>query len=54
MRVFRRFIQWWAQLMAQMRSGSEFLCDTCRYDHGNACTRPERPNATQCPDYKRR
>ncbi len=30
------------------------LCDTCRYDYGNACTRPERPNATRCPDYRRR
>ena len=32
----------------------EFLCDTCRYDYGDACTRRERPNATECPDYKRR
>lgn len=30
------------------------LCDTCRYDYGNACTRPERPNAVRCPDYKHR
>ena len=30
------------------------LCDTCKYDYGDACTRPERPNALQCPDYKRR
>lgn len=29
-----------------------FLCDTCRYDHGNACTRRERPNATRCTAYK--
>lgn len=32
---------------------SEFLCDTCTFDYGNACTRPERPNATRCPDYER-
>ena len=32
----------------------EFLCDTCMYDYGDACTRPERPNATECPDYKHR
>ena len=32
----------------------KFLCDDCRYDYGNACTRPERPNARQCPDYKAR
>lgn len=30
------------------------LCDDCRYDYGDACRRPERPNATTCPDYKRR
>lgn len=32
----------------------EPLCDTCKYDYGDACTRPERPNARRCPDYKRR
>ena len=30
------------------------LCDTCKYDYGNVCTRPERPNALRCPDYRRR
>jgi len=30
----------------------EFLCDTCRYDYGDACRRPERPNAIECDDYK--
>jgi len=30
------------------------LCDTCKYDYGTACMRPERPNATRCPDYKHR
>jgi hypothetical protein len=34
--------------------GTRVLCDTCKYDYGTACTRPERPNATRCPDYKRR
>lgn len=34
--------------------GSRVLCDTCKYDYGDACTRPERPNATRCPDYKKR
>ena len=29
------------------------LCDSCRYDHRGACRRPERPNAIECPDYKR-
>lgn len=31
-----------------------FLCDTCRYDYGNACMHPERPNAVECPDYKKK
>ncbi len=30
-----------------------FLCDTCRYDYGDACRRSERPNAKTCPDYRR-
>ena len=30
------------------------LCDRCKYDYSHACRRPERPNATRCPDYKRR
>lgn len=33
--------------------GGDFLCDTCKYDFGSACKRPERPNARRCPDYKR-
>lgn len=28
------------------------LCDTCRLDYGDACRRPERPNAKICPDYQ--
>lgn len=28
-----------------------YLCDDCKYDYGNACRRPERPNALSCPDY---
>ena len=34
--------------------GSGYLCDTCKWDYGDACSRPERPNAKTCPDYKRR
>ena len=30
------------------------LCDSCKYDYGHVCTRPERPNALRCPDYKKR
>lgn len=31
-----------------------YLCDSCKWDYGNACVRPERPNALTCPDYKRK
>lgn len=30
------------------------LCDRCKYDYGNVCMRPERPNAMSCPDFKRK
>jgi hypothetical protein len=33
---------------------SEFLCDTCKYNDARDCSRPERPNATRCPDYRSR
>ncbi len=33
--------------------GGRFLCDSCAYNYGDACRRPERPNATRCPDYRR-
>ena len=45
------------RLLGFLRSlapGARPLCDTCKYDYGDACTRPERPNAMRCPDYKRR
>jgi len=32
--------------------GGRFLCDSCAYDSERYCRRPERPNATSCPDYK--
>jgi hypothetical protein len=32
----------------------KLLCDTCLYDYPSACWNPERPNATECPDYKKR
>jgi hypothetical protein len=31
-----------------------FLCDSCKYDNERDCYRPDRPNATECPDYKQR
>ncbi len=42
----------WQRIRAALGGG--FLCDTCRYDYGDACRRPERPNATVCPDYRRK
>lgn len=37
------------------RSGSSgYLCDRCKWDYGDACKRPERPNARVCPDFKAR
>lgn len=44
----RRFFVW----LRQMTGTGGVLCDTCKYDYGNVCTRPERPNAKRCPDYK--
>ena len=34
--------------------GSSSMCDRCKWDYGDACSRPERPNAKTCPDYKHR
>ena len=40
---------------AGLRAGrSEFLCDDCRLDDPRLCSRRERPNATECPDYSPR
>ena len=43
----RDFWQWLTNALGV----AEILCDTCKYDYGVACTRPERPNATRCEDY---
>jgi hypothetical protein len=43
----------WQRLLRLLGLG-RILCDTCKYDYGNACTRPDRPNATVCPDHRRR
>ena len=48
-----RFLAFLKSLFGGLTGGAP-LCDTCRYDYGDACTRPERPNAHRCPDYKRR
>lgn len=41
------------QRLAALVFGERILCDTCRLDYGDACLRPERPNATVCEDYER-
>ena len=48
--IILRLREWWLRF----RCPSEFLCDHCKYDHGNVCKRPERPNAIKCPDYQPR
>jgi len=48
MNFFKRLWQRWRCSLS-----GNFLCDTCKYDYGGACRRPERPNATTCPDYQR-
>jgi hypothetical protein len=30
------------------------LCDSCKWDWRGACHNPARPNATHCPEYKKR
>lgn len=47
----------WRRFTSKVRSvlkGDAFLCDSCKWDYGNVCTRPERPNATSCPDYTKK
>ena len=52
MPLWRRLAEVVRRLFA---AGSKrYLCDSCRWDYGNACSRPERPNALVCPDYKRK
>ena len=30
-----------------------FLCDSCKYNDQRYCSKPERPNAAECDDFKR-
>lgn len=43
-----------AGVFAKYGLGREFLCDSCKYNDARYCTRPDRPNAKSCPDYKSR
>ena len=46
------FLKRFMQRIAGVFRSSAYLCDTCKYDYGDACKRPERPNAKVCDDYK--
>ena len=48
------FLQKLKQRFAAIFSPTGFLCDTCKYNWGNACMRKERPNAKVCPEYKKK
>ncbi len=52
MTVFHQLKMFFRKLFAF--EGGEFLCDKCKFNHPNTCTRRERPNARTCPDYKRK
>jgi hypothetical protein len=52
MSLWNAIVDFWRRLAAL--GASSPLCDTCKYDYGDACRRPERPNARTCPDYQRR
>jgi hypothetical protein len=42
----------WRRLLA-LGPGAP-LCDRCKWDYGDVCKRPERPNARRCPDFEQR
>jgi len=50
--LFRRLTEFLRRLFAA--ESKRYLCDDCKWDYGNACTRRERPNALRGPDYKKR
>lgn len=55
-RFLQRIFDWFDRPTGgtQKGGGGEILCDNCKYNYGNVCMRSERPNATRCPDFKRR
>ncbi len=42
--------RWWSRLWG-VSHGDAILCDHCKLNYGNVCTRPERPNAVVCEDF---
>ena len=52
-------LSWWRKLAEALRrilamDSKRYLCDSCTYDYPSACSRPSRPNALKCPDYKKK
>jgi hypothetical protein len=45
--------RYWLRLRKRL-GNPKLLCDTCMYDYPSACHNSKRPNATECPDYKKR
>ena len=52
MSLWTKLVDFWRRLAGL--GGAPPLCDSCKLDYGDACRRPERPNARTCPDYQRR
>jgi hypothetical protein len=50
----RMNLNWLDRLFGRFRgrmTRRRFLCDTCAYNHPNACRMSMRPNAILCEDY---
>ncbi|MBU0533576.1 MAG: hypothetical protein KJ887_02110 [Candidatus Omnitrophica bacterium] len=48
------FLQRFWQKIKNSFKSRKFLCDDCKYNWREACTKEERPNAIKCEDYKKR
>jgi len=40
--------------LKQMLGMKIVICDNCKWNWRSSCHRPERPNATWCPDFEKR
>ena len=49
-----KFLRQLGQKIKRNLIGDKFLCDSCKYNWREVCTRPEKPNAANCQDYKPR
>ncbi|MGI6457380.1 MAG: hypothetical protein ACOX5R_17425 [bacterium] len=48
---FKTKLKTWFSRFRSISKGNAFLCDSCKWNYGNICNRPEKPNALKCPDY---